>query len=283
MDSFDITGTDLAKIYASLQAVDSKTVRAKVDDIGIEPVVAVLKAQYHERSYEVFPDHHTFLAAWLVASVGPRLRHTSDFELPLKSSGIVAPRWVLGLPIRGAHHRRCPARPLIWPSDWERDDLQGSLRLAYLGLLEHLEDADAAQRLNELSTSAIQWRLVALVDGLAPESRSPSQSIAARLQSVLSGTRLQTTSAIEQDWLRAIDVSLSWRRNALTHLFCEPGDGGLPWTFRRCVEPALLMSDLLPMCAGLSLAVMDSVADALRNEPDSYVRALAERCQNDAY
>jgi hypothetical protein len=37
------------------------------------------------------------------------------------------------------------------------------------------------------------------------------------------------------------------------------------------------------MCAGLSLAVMDNVAEALRNESDDYVRALAERCRNDAY
>jgi hypothetical protein len=37
------------------------------------------------------------------------------------------------------------------------------------------------------------------------------------------------------------------------------------------------------MCAGLSLAVMDRVANALRTEPESYIQRLAARCEQDVY
>jgi hypothetical protein len=283
LDSFEPTGADLAKIYAALQRIDSKSVTAKLDAAGIEPLVASIRAQYEERSYEVFADHHLALAAWLVASVGPAIRDAIPFELSLRHEVIVAPRWVLAQPIRSAQHRRCPALPLVWPSAWERDDSDGWLRLAYEGLLDHLNEQSSDAAGAELSTSAIQWRLVALVDALAPErsDREHGQSVAARLNELLSRTLQLTVNTIEENWIKSIDTTLAWRRHALTHLLCEPSDGSARWTFKRCVEPALPMSDLLPMCAGLSLAVMDRVADALRNEPDGYIRRLADRCERD--
>jgi hypothetical protein len=234
--------------------------------------------------YEVFPDHHVALAAWLVASVGPATRDATDFEHTLGHELIVAPRWVLAQPIRLAQHRRCPARPLAWPSDWERDDVDGWLRLAYEGLLEHLDRPSSEEPGAELSTSAIQWRLVTLVDGLMPEKPDDGHgwSIAARLDQLLHRTREFSVNTIEGTWVRSIATSLVWRRNALTHLRAEPGDGSAVWTFKRCVDPELSLAELLPMCAGLSLAVLDSVADAIRNEPESYIRRLADRCERDA-
>ncbi len=283
MDVFEPTGADLAKIYTALQRIDSKSVTAKLDAAGIEPIVASVRAQYEERSYEVFAVHHLALAAWLVASVGPAIRDATSFELSLRHEVIVAPRWVLAQPIRLAQHRRCPALPLVWPSAWERDDLDGWLRLAYEGLLDHLDKQSSEAAVAELSTSAIQWRLVALVDALAPErsDREHGQSIAARLNDLLRRTSQLTVNTIEANWIKSIDTSLAWRRNALTHLLCEPPDGSARWTFKGCVEPELPLSELLSMCAGLSLAVMDRVADALRNEPDGYIRRLADRCERD--
>jgi hypothetical protein len=285
LNSFDLTGEDLGRIYAALDRVDAKRVRAQLEAARIESPVTLVRTQYEERSYEVFPNHHVALAAWLVASVGPATRDASEFELALRHDAIVAPRWVLAQPIRLAQHRRCPARPLAWPSDWERDDTDGWLRLAYEGLLDHLDRLPSEVPGSELSTSAIQWRLVALVDGLMPErsDREHGHSIAARLSELLRRTRELSVSMIEGNWVRSIDTSLAWRRNALTHLLHEPPDGSARWTFKRCVDSAPPLEDLLPMCAGFSLAVMDSVADALRNEPDSYIQRLAARCEQDAY
>jgi hypothetical protein len=285
LTSFELTGEDLARIYAALDKVDAKRVRALLEAARIDSVIAFVRTQYEERSYEVFPDHHVALAAWLVASVGPATREATDFELALRHEAIVAPRWVLAQPIRLSQHRRCPARPYAWPSDWERDDADGWLRLAYDGLLEHLDRLSTEDPGSELSTSAIQWRLVALVDGLMPErsDREHGQSVATRLTELLRRTKDLSASTIERLWVASIDTSLLWRRHALTHLLCEPPDGGARWTFRRCVDPALPLDDLLLMCAGLSLAVMDSVAEALRNEPDSYIQRLALRCEQEAY
>jgi hypothetical protein len=280
----ELTGGDLARIYTALERVDTKRVKAQLEALAIEAAVTFVRTQYEHRSSDVFPEHHVTLAAWLVASVGPATREATDFELALRREDIVAPRWVLAQPIRLAQHRRCPARPLAWPSDWERDDMDGWLRLAYEGLLEHLDMLTAEDLGSELSASAIQWRLVALVDGLMPErsDRHRGQTIASRLNELLRRTKDLSASTIEQLWVGSIDLSLLWRRHALTHLFCEPSDGGARWTFKRCVESSPPLNDLLVMSAGVSLAVMDSVAEAFRNEPDRYIQRLAARCESDA-
>lgn len=285
LTSSDLTGERLASIYSALERVGQKALSSHLEDFGIGSEVSSLRRHYAENRPEGFSDSHARLAAWLVACLGPTLRDTSNFELALSArhDPIVAPRWVLARAIQLSQHQRCPARPIAWPSAWGRNDTAGSLRLAYEGLLEHLDTLSLSDQGPELSTSAIQWRLVALVDGLEPErsDQHHGQSAATRLASLLRRTEGLSNSSVERGWLKAVDASLVWRRHALTHLYCEPGGGGPPFTFKTCVEPAVPIDDLRVMCAGLSLAVMDSVADALRNEPEGYIRALVARSERD--
>ena len=162
--------------------------------------------------------------------------------------------------------------------------MAGWVKLAYQGLLEHLDTLFLEVTSSEISTSAIQWRLVALVDGLLPERSDIGygQTTATRLTELLRRTKDLSTSMIERSWLTAIDATLVWRRHALTHLSYEPKDGSQRWSFRSCVDPMLSLDELLTMSAGLSLAVMDNVADALRSEPERYIRSLISRCEANA-
>jgi hypothetical protein len=285
LNFFELTGEQLSRIYTSLERVGEKEVRERLDGVGVGASLSLLREFYREHPQDPFAEHHAAVAAWLVATVGPAVRETTDFELALTRDGIVAPRWVLARPIRLSQHRRCPARPVAWPSAWDRDDMAGWVKLAYQGLLEHLDTLFLEVTSSEISTSAIQWRLVALVDGLLPERSAIGygQTTATRLTELLRRTKDLSTSMIERSWLAAIDATLVWRRHALTHLSYEPKDGSQRWSFRSCVDPMLSLDELLTMSAGLSLAVMDNVADALRSEPERYIRSLISRCEADAY
>ena len=151
--------------------------------------------------------------------------------------------------------------------------MSGWVKLAYQGLLEHLDTLFLEVTSSEISTSAIQWRLVALVDGLLPERSDIGygQTTATRLTELLRRTKDLSTSMIERSGSPPLTLLLSGGDTPSRHLSYEPKDGSRPWSFRSCVDPMLSLDELLTMSAGLSLAVMDNVADALRSEPERYI------------
>ena len=83
MNFFELTGEQLSRIYTSLERVGEKEVRERLDGVGVGASLSLLREFYRDHPQDPFAEHHAAVAAWLVATVGPAVRETTDFELAL--------------------------------------------------------------------------------------------------------------------------------------------------------------------------------------------------------
>lgn len=261
----------IAEVLETLKTEGRDALRESLERLEGEPedVDALVRRYRAGREFgSLASKDDLFLASWLVANVGPHLRLSRTAELEAlifdrlgsqSSIRLVAPKWVLAVPVDGALYGRLPCRPFATGED-------ETLWLAYEGLLLHLDylrrlpDDD---RSLELMNSSIPWRVIALADRLEPdetESVEQPKGMTYRLGILRNRTLRSDATAIEKAWWKHLDADLVERRNVLSHLCDSKG-----WSFESCVATPWNIEAALEAVSGIALAVLDSISRDLRD------------------
>lgn len=214
------------------------------------------------KRYATFPDLHSNAADLRVLTFlfgrcqGRSSMERAKFEAALAAEGpsSLAPLFApFGVPAVAGLQGRSLLFPVLVPK-------RTAVLRAYQGLVEHLRLAEQEARAGELSSSAILWRVAAVIDGLVDADVSLYDKMNNLRNRVANSG---SVSALEKQLWQPLTKEFANRRHALSHIAVREGP-----TFEESVEYALAeRGELVSASSALGLAVLHEVAADLAALP----------------